>query len=150
MNVVAVILATDGWRGERGRQSQCIIQRGWEIRSHLCPYPCGPVRIDPQPLTFSDTRSAFHSLRCVRTCVGVCMSASACCSLTFPLDYSVRAGYMRKLVIVFILLSLTSKVNLEYGKHWYWMLNLDMLWISLKEYKEPKTHSVLLCVCVGL
>lgn len=29
---------------------------------HLCPYPRGPVRIDPHPLTFSDTQCIFHPL----------------------------------------------------------------------------------------
>lgn len=37
---------------------------------HLCPYPSGPVRIDPHPLTFSDTRCIFHPL-CRARCVSV-------------------------------------------------------------------------------
>lgn len=76
---------------------------------HLCPYPGGPVRIDPQPLTFSDTQGVFHSFRrvqfvSVQACVGVYMSArseheSACSSLTFPLDYKVQARYTRRVFL---------------------------------------------------
>lgn len=44
------------WVSEWGREaSHCIIQRGCKIMHHLCPFPSGPVTIDPHPSTFSDT-----------------------------------------------------------------------------------------------
>lgn len=64
---LAMILAR---KEERvGGEIGSIIQKGREIMHHLCPDPGGPVRIDPQPLTFADTRSVFHSsyhVQCVR------------------------------------------------------------------------------------
>lgn len=95
---LAVILAREERRRVRERESRCIIQRGWEIMHHLCPYPSGPVRIDPQPLTFSDTQWIFQPL-CHAQCISVhsrgCILRvfSARCSLTFPLDYTVQLRY---------------------------------------------------------
>lgn len=68
MNVLAVILARGELTTESEGESRCITQRGWEIMRHLGPYPGGPVRIDPQPLTFSDTRGVFHPRSLARSC----------------------------------------------------------------------------------
>lgn len=68
---------------------------------HLCPDPTGPVMIDPQPLTFLDTRRIVHPL-CHAQCVGVQMRGclyfsvfSACCPLTFLLDCTVQVRHKK-------------------------------------------------------
>lgn len=114
-------------RGEREGQSWCITRRGLEIMHHLCPYPGGPVKIDPQPLTFSDTQSVSTRsvvcglLVCRHVWVFVCVRAfwtwvRAWSSPTFPLDYKVQAGYTRRVFLSLFCCHSNQKVRLEYGK----------------------------------
>jgi len=85
--MLAVIWARD----ERERESHCIIQRGREMMHHLCPYPSGPVRMDPQPLTFPDTLGVFHP-----PCRAGCVSVQPCGCFVFLCVMSMSQPAARK------------------------------------------------------
>lgn len=99
-------------------ESCCIIQMGWKIMHHLCSFPCGPVRIDPQPLTFSECFPADLSCQCValQACECfvylLCFSLdSACIFITFSLGNKVQVRHTQRDVFFCFKMWHKSKVN---------------------------------------